>query len=220
MIIRDAKVEWNEKLPYEPELIILVDRIPQKSELLYQIAYITDTTRLYYSIHEGFVSYLYEDDRNRRGYGGAYFPLTVKDVGYTTIKGPWSSRASVVYKLTGSPVIDVLMTNSKEDFDKGVSLRKGAITLGLAIKAAAIADVILKGETFNDESSFVVRLKTPDFLHQLPAAQELLIYAYKDTYHILDEYLVDCIEKYFFKYYGDDWRKLSQVKNKRKGGLH
>jgi hypothetical protein len=218
--IRDAKVNWNDDWANDPQLVVLVDRIPKREELVYEVVHVSPHTCLYFSIHEGYVSYLYEDDRNRRGYGGDTFWLNVKGVGRIGVKGPWSSRASVVYKLTGIPVVDVAMTNSKESYERGFTLQAGCITWGAAIQAAKIADVVLEEDVKYDEITFIPRKECPQYIHQLPRALQLLAYCYKGNYEHMEKSLRERTEEYFSKYYGNKWQEKLDIQIPQKGELH
>lgn len=90
MKILGAKIEWFEGFCNEPELCVTVDSLPPRESLRYG----RNGNSYFASTEEGYVSFFYEDKRDKEGYGGAKFDLTMLDGSAVTLVGPWSGNGS------------------------------------------------------------------------------------------------------------------------------
>jgi hypothetical protein len=96
MNIRSAEVSpHGGGTPTQWNLFIEVDEFPKKEDFTYQTYKVSPFT-LYWGEKNGFVSFYVEDPLDRHGYGGATFDLRLEDGSVVALKGPWSSRTSVM----------------------------------------------------------------------------------------------------------------------------
>lgn len=149
MRILDARVSSHS---YMPKFELLVDRIPRLDELVFSTKDVRDCYgrhgTIYYAEHDGYVSFLYHDPNRETGFYGYVFTLNVRNDGGTIetrkIKGPWSSRSSVINREGFGPCVEVLMTDDPEAFARGHTFRAGAVTIDLAQQAAEMCGVTLR----------------------------------------------------------------------------
>lgn len=78
------------------DLVITVDHIPSLDEYRFDSFETDQGTVLYVAEHNDFVKFFAHNPNAENGFGGATFELTMRDGSVRTIKGPWSSRASVI----------------------------------------------------------------------------------------------------------------------------
>ena len=124
MKILAVDIDWHEGAANSPVLNITVDKTPT---LKYIKVPLTRFQTLYFGQQDGYVHYLLADEKDKKGFGGVIFNLTLVDGTGVTLKGPWSSRASVVNKMGLGPCVDVHIN------EKGRKLRfSGAVTLEFA----------------------------------------------------------------------------------------
>jgi hypothetical protein len=136
MKILDAQVDWREDVANDPRLQVLVDEIPERSELRFE-----NEDELWVAIEDGYVEYFaWSGDGNDGGYSGRSFEITTVDGKEVTLKGPWSSRAGCVNLRSSGPVVDVRMTSEPDVFEQGHTFRSGTLTLSAAKQAIDIAD--------------------------------------------------------------------------------
>jgi len=130
--ILDARIKWNEGLGNEPDLEVLVTRIPSLAEMRFE-----EPRKLcYYAEQDGFVTYFCDNPHNRQGYGGSVFELVMKQDGRkVALTGPWSSRASVMNMLGFTPCTEAYMTDRPEDWKKGYVSIAGDVTKEMALAA-------------------------------------------------------------------------------------
>jgi hypothetical protein len=123
MKINGATIQWNEGFLNHPELLIDVDRdAVNYDHILYE-----NRGDLYYGESEGLVSFFaYAGPGD--GYGGAKFPIKMKDGSKKTLIGPWSSRAGCMNNAGFGPCLDVVFRFNGNNCNRGA----GAITLRLA----------------------------------------------------------------------------------------
>lgn len=155
MKILDAKVDWVKDYDNHPNLVVLVDKMPDHEELVYN-----ETNNVYYAIKDGYVSFFFYE-RPGEGYGGREFPLRMTDGTTKILKGPWSSRAGAVNSvvLSKNPnfeqVVDVTMTASPDVFyKKNYTYYASAITLPLAIQAAKLAKCHLIKTQYDGDTTY------------------------------------------------------------------
>jgi len=136
MRILDCQVDWREDVANDPRLEVLVDEIPDRSELRFE-----HEDRIWCGIKDGFVSYFaWSGDGNGGGYCGQCFEVTTTDGEEVTLKGPWSSRAGCVNQRSFGPVVDVRLTDDPTVLERGYTFRGGALTLSAAKQAIDLAD--------------------------------------------------------------------------------
>lgn len=93
MNIIKSEINWNLGLGNLPDLVIHTDsNIP---DFIYESKEISGGT-LYFAEKDGFVSFLAENSKNRRGFAGRNFSLQMQSGEIRQVKGPWSSRPGVI----------------------------------------------------------------------------------------------------------------------------
>jgi hypothetical protein len=136
MRVKNARIDWREDVGNDPRLEVLVDELPDRSELRFQ-----HEDGLWVAIEDGFVEYFaWSGDGNDGGYSGRCFEITTADGEQVTLKGPWSSRAGCVNKRSFGPVVDVSLTSDPEAFERGHTFKSGTLTLSAAKQAIDLAD--------------------------------------------------------------------------------
>ena len=136
MKILDAQVDWREEVGNDPRLRVLVDEIPERSELRFE-----NEDELWVAIDDGYVEYFaWSGDGNDGGYSGRSFDITTVDSEQVTLKGPWSSRAGCVNQSSFGPVVDVCLTTDPEAFERGHTFETATLTLSAAKQAIDLAD--------------------------------------------------------------------------------
>jgi len=92
MKITNVEIDWMEAWANDPRLKFTATDVPDFSEYVY-----TKKGNLYFAQHEcGLASFFSHDPNNETGFGGRGFELNMADGTTETIKGPWSSRCSVL----------------------------------------------------------------------------------------------------------------------------
>lgn len=148
MKILKARVDWMKDFDNHPNLVVLVDAIPNSDELVYN-----EIKGIYYSIKDGYASYLYYV-KPGDGFAGRVFTVKMVDGTSRDLKGPWSSRAGCVnttlheHDSSKGPIVDVTITDEPDVYSGKVikCFFHGAITLQLAEQAAKMARCYLVKE--------------------------------------------------------------------------
>jgi hypothetical protein len=136
MRILDCQVDWREDVANDPRLEVLVDEIPDRSELRFE-----QEENIWCAIKDGYASYFsWSGDGNDGGYSGRNFEIETVDGEQVTLKGPWSGRAGVVNKRSFGPVIDVRITEEPDVMENGHTFKSGAITRCAAQQALEHCD--------------------------------------------------------------------------------
>jgi len=136
MKIEDAQVDWREDVGNDPRLEVLVDEIPDRSNLRFE-----HEDGLWVAIQDGFVSYFsWSGDGNDGGYSGRCFEITTVEGESLTLRGPWSSRAGCVNKRSFGPVADVHLATDPEVLERGYTFKSGTLTLSAAKQAIDLTD--------------------------------------------------------------------------------
>lgn len=136
MKLRDAQIDWREDVGNDPRLEVLVDKIPERSELRFK-----HEDGLWVAIEDGYVEYFaWSGDGNDGGYSGRSFEITTSDGEQVTLKGPWSSRAGCVNKRSYGPVVDVRLATAPSVLEKGYTFKSGTLTLSAAKQAIDLTD--------------------------------------------------------------------------------
>ena len=150
MQIISTKVEWHEEYLNFPNLVIEVDALPDPKVLRYE-----ERNGIYYAEHRGYVSFFYYTAPGD-GFGGAKFPIVMKDGTSKVLVGPWSSRASCVNEQGFGPCMDVTLKVQ----GKPHSYFAGAVTLHLAQRAVkGLPGVFLIPFTRSGEVTFTPSLE-------------------------------------------------------------
>lgn len=136
MKILDAQVDWREDVGNDPRLEVLVDEIPDRSELRFE-----HEDGLWCGISDGYVSYFaWSGDGNDGGFSGRCFEITTTDGEQVTLRGPWSSRAGCVNQRRFGPVVDVRLATDPAVLERGYTFRSGTLTLSAAKQAIDLTD--------------------------------------------------------------------------------
>jgi hypothetical protein len=156
MTILDCKVEWREEWDNTPELFILVDEFPSLEKTLFDYK----PKGLFFAEEGDFVLFFYYV-RPSQGFGGRSFTLNMKDGTKKTLVGPWSSRSGVMNDAGFTKCVEVVMTNSRENFKDGLPTLSGAIALSSAMKAVEefLPDVTIIRAPGNEEEFYIPALK-------------------------------------------------------------
>jgi hypothetical protein len=125
MKVLDARVNWNIGWNNDPELEILVGKIPDSADLRYEAK-----GGIYFAELEGYVSFFYHsgEPEQQEGYGGRSFALTMKDGSTVVLKGPWSSRSACANAVGFTPSVEVSIFTSSESWLRGFTAFAGHIT--------------------------------------------------------------------------------------------
>lgn len=155
MKVLDCRVNWMEKWDNKPYLELMVDRIPEDSEMIFE-----QKDDLFYAEKDGYVRFFYYSQPGN-GFGGARYPITMKDGSEMILKGPWSSRAGCMNNAGFKPSLDVVITNDKEAFDRGYTFLASHATLEICEKAVEkfCPEVMLKEEDYYGETCYHPVLK-------------------------------------------------------------
>lgn len=131
MKVLDAQVDWREDVGNGPRLEVLVDEIPDRSDLRFE-----QEDGIWCAIDNGYVEYFaWSGDGNDDGYSGRCFEITTVKGESVTLRGPWSSRAGCVNKRSFGPVVDVWIATDPEVLERGYTFKSGTLTLSVAKQA-------------------------------------------------------------------------------------
>lgn len=137
MKILAAKIRWNEGYCNNPDLEILVDKIPELKDLDYdvtQVRYGNEKSNLYLAIQDGYASFLsWSGKKNDGGYCGQEWQIIVNGKP-VTVKGPWSSRSGVMNKAFKTQVMEVSITDDLQAYERGYTFCAGAMTVEKVLK--------------------------------------------------------------------------------------
>lgn len=115
------KVDWMEGWANNPGIIVLVDRFPDLSDVKFD-----KKGPLYFAEKDGGVFFFsYRQPGN--GFGGRHFTLKMKDGSEEILKGPWSSRSSVMNTVGFTPSIEVIIAEDRDTFERGYTLLAGSM---------------------------------------------------------------------------------------------
>lgn len=137
MQVIDAKVDWYKEYCNLPVLQVLVDQIPSWDTLRWE-----KHNHIYYCISSGYVAHLFYK-RSGHGFGGSSYKLKMKDGSIAELRGPFSTRASILNYFDIVQCTDVSLTDEPKVLEKGYTYYSGCITLELAKQAAKLAGVNL-----------------------------------------------------------------------------
>lgn len=162
--VLDARVRWNLEYGNDPQLIVLLNWEPRR--FCYTRGMNSRGDVCYFAKYGGMCRYLFPEtdndgnDRSGQGFGGRVFNLGMTDGTQREVIGPWSGGAYIVNSfLDFAPVVDVLYTTDKQEFDQGRTLNSGTLTLDLAQQAVDLIDVGLVKVVHDYESVFFPRVE-------------------------------------------------------------
>lgn len=79
-----------------PDLLVEIEDAP---DFTYEVLPRPDGRTFYFAETDGFCSFYVHNPHAETGFGGSTFPLTLKTGEVRDVKGPWSSRSSVMNDL-------------------------------------------------------------------------------------------------------------------------
>lgn len=136
MRVLAARVDWKDGFGNAPRLEVLVDEIPPIEAMEFE-----HRGGLWYAEQDGFVRYFaWDGPDNEGGFGGRHFQITTVAGEQAMLKGPWSSRAGAMNNAGFGPCVDVSITDNPEGFERGRTLKSGALSLRVAKQAIDLVD--------------------------------------------------------------------------------
>lgn len=106
-IITNATVNWWLNIGNDPQFEVHVDKAPSEDSFIYDEKILECGTTLYLATNGIWANYYLHDPDNESGFCGARFHLKMSDGTVRTIKGPWSSRCSVMNEHFGVNLMEV-----------------------------------------------------------------------------------------------------------------
>lgn len=126
MIILDMAVDWNHGYGNSPDLVLQVDRIYSPEEFRYE-----NKAGLWYGIRDDQVSFFaWKGPENEGGYYGREYVITTTNGKKVTLKGPWSSRSSVLNYHFTQQCIEVKLTTNPLYHERGRVRCEGGFYFG------------------------------------------------------------------------------------------
>lgn len=129
MEILGMKVDWALDWANNQKLKVLVDRVPDLSEMVF----CRPAPGLFYAEKDGYVRFFSHSEdleKNDYGYGGNCFPIILDTGEVIELRGPWSSRSGVFNRLPNVlPCVEVTVTTNPKTFDRGRGGIAGALTV-------------------------------------------------------------------------------------------
>lgn len=129
MEVLKAEINWMEEWANEPGLYLLLKDCPKHEELKYE-----ERNSCFFAEKDGLIEFFHYKQPGD-GYAGRHFNITMQDGSHKVLKGPWSSRASVMNKQGFTPCIEAAITENPEVWEKGYTFYSSAVTVKLAEKA-------------------------------------------------------------------------------------
>lgn len=117
-----ARVSWMKEYANNPGFEVLVDKIPESTELRYKCI-----NRIYYAEKAGYVSFYYYNSPGE-GFGGSHFHITMDDESEMILKGPWSSRSGCANKYFPH-CMEIALIEEESGFDRGYTFYSCAATI-------------------------------------------------------------------------------------------
>lgn len=141
MKLLDAKVNWRFDWANSPELMILVDEIPDYKNIPHRKVVRREGNRfestIYWGEQDGLVDF-FVSTSDKNGYGGRTFDTLLEDGTREAVKGPWSSGCYAM-NVNGFPLsADCLITTDLKAWDQGYAYIGGHITLEVANEACEL----------------------------------------------------------------------------------
>lgn len=158
MNLIDAAVDFRPNVANDPVLELLVDEIPDRSEMRFK----HDEERgVWYGEKDGYVRfYLWSGPENEGGFSGSHYDILTVDGEEVTLKGPYSSRAGVMNKAGFGPCVGVRITTDPAVLENGRTFHSGVVTLATAKKAVDLVEAashLQREFKFEDEPYWVVK---------------------------------------------------------------
>ena len=125
----DARVDWYLEFANSPKLILLVDKIPDSDDFVFE-----QRGNLYFAEKDGGVRFFAYSGPDR-GFAGRHFPIKMNDGTTKKLIGPWSSRAGCMNDAGFTKCVDIAYTDDPQAFRRGYTMFGGHCTLDLARKA-------------------------------------------------------------------------------------
>lgn len=153
MKILAARIDWRHQWSNVPELNVLVDRLPDVSELRF-----VEKNGLYLSVWDGLCTFFANP---RTGGASGYAQVTMEDgTVLHSMFGAWASRAGAVVWAHGVRCVDVSLTDDPDRFHKQqLALRSGALTVERTLEALALCGeqaYLLDVPDYVGERTFIV----------------------------------------------------------------
>jgi hypothetical protein len=117
MEITGAHVNWFTDCANDPELVVHVEQLDTEPWIWAPVPEEGPHRMWFSKTEEGWVKFLAENKTNQNGYGGHVMKLHMADGTIYDLKGPWSSRASVlnsnIEAFGGEHIMEVLVKPKK-----------------------------------------------------------------------------------------------------------
>lgn len=123
MKVRNIMVDWMEGYLNDPDIKVIVDRIPEIEEMVFE-----RRGTLYFAHEDGYVNF-YSYNHPGDGYGGRKFTLNMKDGTQSILKGPWSSNSASMNNAGFPPSAEVSITDKEQTWVEGHTFYAGAMTV-------------------------------------------------------------------------------------------
>ncbi|KKM21339.1 hypothetical protein LCGC14_1636470 [marine sediment metagenome] len=129
MEILKARIDWRERYTSGSSLYLLLKDKPKWEDFRFD-----KKEGYYFAENQGLVKYYYYL-KPGDGFGGRRFPITMQDGIERVLKGPWSSRASVMNKMGFHPCIEAAITEEEDVWKRGHTFFASAVTIEIAKEA-------------------------------------------------------------------------------------
>jgi hypothetical protein len=162
MKILKGKVDWKEGLANRPSLYLLVDEIPSRGDMRFQLHDKGGTIDggLYFAERDGFCSFFsHHGSGNNGGFGGNKYDITMVDGSLKTLHGPWSSNAGEMNERGFGPCVEARFATDPTD-THGQTFANGAVLLSKLREAAHLIDVG-SGFTWRPGSAYAAGVTFP-----------------------------------------------------------
>jgi hypothetical protein len=111
----DAQIDWRKNGGNDPRLEVLVDEIPDRSDLRFEVE-----DGIWCGIGNGSVEFFsWSGEGNDSGYLGRCYEIRTVEGESVTLRGPWSSRAGCVNKRSFGPVVNIYLATDPEVLERG-----------------------------------------------------------------------------------------------------
>lgn len=141
MQIVKGRVNWREHWDNRPEIFVLVDKLPNEDDLVYE-----RRGNIYYAEKDGYATFLQYDSPSN-GFGGRHFKLKMKDGSIALLKGPWSSSSNAANHHGFGPCVDVAITDKPDVWERGHTFFSGHVTVA-CLEEASEKGLIDIGESY------------------------------------------------------------------------
>jgi hypothetical protein len=110
LVVSGINIRWGLGYGNGPWINLTVDRYPKIDEIEFHSLPVTERWNkghFYYGRSGTFVYFLFHDPRDENGFGGRTYRLRMRDGAVATIKGPWSSSASMYNSIASPHCVEV-----------------------------------------------------------------------------------------------------------------